>query len=239
MWMSSCKPHYTSWKMRCLQHLGKSNRYDKALYSLFCLLWKAENIQPKFFSYLDLLSFIFACNSVCLDHSFTKVISNLLALDKVSFYILPFSHFKEAKYNFFTFLWRKLGILLILPDTSTIKTLCPLVSSTSVFLQSLPLNCLLLEWPFQQQYLRRVPMNCFLSWFGKRMAPLSNAAMAQRYILTHFGPCFLIYELLSKDSRERDPNFHHYSLLHNTQIRKPVFSLRKARNYTKKIVPRT
>lgn len=68
---------------------------------------------------------------------------------------------------------------------------------------------------------------------------LSNAAMAQRYILTHFSPCFLIYELLSKDSRERDPNFHHYSLLHNTQIRKPVFSLRKARNYTKKIVPRT
>lgn len=68
---------------------------------------------------------------------------------------------------------------------------------------------------------------------------LSNAAMAQRYVLTHFGPCFLIYELLSKDSWERDPNFHHYSLLHNTQIRKPVFSLRKARNYTKKIVPRT
>lgn len=174
VWMFSWKPHYTSWKMRCLQHLGKSNCYDKALYSLFCLLWKAENIPPKFFCYLDLLSFIFSCNSVCLDHSFTKVISNLLALYQISFYILPFSHFKEAKYNFFTFLWTKLGILLILPDTSTIKTLHPLVSSTSVFLQSLPLNCLLLEWPFQQQYPRRVPMNCSLSWFGKRMAPLSQ-----------------------------------------------------------------
>lgn len=68
---------------------------------------------------------------------------------------------------------------------------------------------------------------------------LSNAAMAQRYVLTHFSSCFLIYELLSKDSWERDPYFHCYSLLHNTQIRKPVFSLRRARNPTKKIVPRT
>lgn len=52
---------------------------------------------------------------------------------QVSFYILPFSYFKEAKYNFFTFLQRKPGILLILPNTSTIKTLCPSVSSASVF----------------------------------------------------------------------------------------------------------
>lgn len=30
-WMSSCKPHHSSWEMRCSQHLEKSNRYNMAI----------------------------------------------------------------------------------------------------------------------------------------------------------------------------------------------------------------
>lgn len=134
--------------------------------------------------------------TVCLDHSFTRVIWKLLALYQVSFYVLPFSYFKEGKYKFFTFLWKKPGIMLILPNTSTIKTLCPLVSSASVFLQSLPLIWLLVEWPFQQQWL---PQNSpyellhLLVW-EEVGTSLPNTAMAQRYRLTHFSPCSPTYE---------------------------------------------
>lgn len=79
---------------------------------------------------------------------------------------------------------------------------------------------------------------CLLVWEGVGTS-LPNASMAQRYVLTHFSPCSLIYEPHSKDSWEKDPHFHLYSLLHNTQIRRPVCSLREARNHSKKIVSRT
>lgn len=81
-------------------------------------------------------------------------------------------------------------------------------------------------------------MNCSISWFRKRLAHPSQMQLWHRYVLTHFSPRSLFYEPHSKDNRERGPYFHHYSLLCNTQVRKPVCSLRKARNHTKKIVSR-
>lgn len=71
-------------------------------------MWWAENTPPKCFCYLDLLSFILACNTLCVyEHAITIVISKLLALHQVSFHILLFSHSKEGKYNLFTFVQRE------------------------------------------------------------------------------------------------------------------------------------
>lgn len=66
-----------------------------------------------------------------------------------------------------------------------------------------------------------------------------NAAMAQRYVLSHFSPCSLIYELHSKDNWERDPYFHHYSLLCNTQINRPVFPVKSQKPYHENCIKNT
>jgi len=86
MWMSGCKPHHSSWEMRCSQHLGKPNCYDMALYFLLQLLWQAENIPPKFSCYLDLLSFILACNTRCV----CNIHSQLLFQNCLHFIKFPF-----------------------------------------------------------------------------------------------------------------------------------------------------
>lgn len=177
-----------------------------------------------------------------LDHPFTRVISKLLALYQVSFYIpssfflisrrpnIIFSPFYkgslESRWSFPISLQSKHYFLqspvLLFFCNPHLESVCSWSdhssSSDSTSKGSL--------WTAQSPGSGR----------GQHI-PLKCSCVTET--LTHFSSCSLIYQPHSKDNWERDAYFHHCSLLHTTQIRRPVCSLRKARNKTKEIVTRT